>query len=80
MILDCDPEILYFWSFGREKEWRGKRRKTLCKENIWKANEMKNGEKKEEIFVEGRYSFCGGEEEWTGKMRNVLREGKYFFL
>ena len=35
--------------------------------------------KKEEIFGEGRYSFCGGEEEWKGKMRNVLREGKYFF-
>ena len=65
MILDCDPEILYFWSFGREKEWRGKRRKTLCKENIWKANEMRNGEKKRKYLEKEDIFFA--EEKKNGK-------------
>ena len=52
MILDCDPEILYFWSFGREKEWRGKRQKTLCKEHIWKAKKRKYLEKEDILFAE----------------------------
>ena len=47
LILDCDPEILYFWSFGRKKkDGEEKGGKHFVKENIWKANEMRNGEKK----------------------------------
>ena len=65
MIVDCDPEILCFWSFGREKEWRGKRRKTLCKENIWKANEMRNGEKKRKYLEKEDILFA--EEKKNGK-------------
>ena len=48
-----------------EEKGRGKRRKTLCKENIWKANEMRNGEKKRKYLEKEDILFA--EEKKNGK-------------
>ena len=62
-----------------KKDGEEKGGKHFVKENIWKANEMRNGEKKGNIWRRKIY-ICRGEEEWRGKMKNVMREGKYFLV
>ena len=61
LILDCDPEIWRFEMGIGEKEWKGKRRKYLDKENIMTADEMKKGERKMENIWRRKISFFSEE-------------------
>ena len=56
-----------FGLLDEKKDGEEKGGKHFVKENIWKANEMRNGEKKGEIFGEGRYIFAEEKKNGEGK-------------
>ena len=67
------------WSVKEKKKEEGKRkrRKILEKENVWSVEEKE----KEEIFKDGKYFVCGGEEEQRKRKETWMekgKEGKYF--
>ena len=58
MRYDSDPEILDLWSSDKTKMGQGKGEEYLANENILFADEMKNGEGKEENIWRGKIFFC----------------------